>query len=433
MNSLESHLKLLSDTECDVILTPENRLPIADELLSRRPMRNLTVSSLSDLLLGPNVSVYRYNKDYSEARHEPFMVLHSSGSTGLPKPIILNNGTLTLHDLFLDIPERGGKPIMYSRFAGKRMFLGFPLYHSAAMCFLVYSVYSGTIPMLPPSFPPSADVVNKALIDTNCSASFTAPMVLVETCRNAQYLENVKRLQYVAYGGAPLTKELGNKLKEHVHLFMAFGSTETGMWPLECLESEDWEYLSFSPFMGYELRPYSKNLSELVFVQRKDLQDFQGAFATFPELQEYSANDLFSKHPTKEGLWLYEGRADDIIVLSGGMNIHPGNIEGMMNAHPAVKSAILCGRARPRTVLIVEAHAPAQTADKRAELLQSIWPSIERANLLLHNYGQITKDRVLFTSSEKPMLRTAKGSVQRMATEHIYKDELDGIFTSLGL
>ena len=60
------------------------------------------------------------------------------------------------------------------------------------------------------------------------------------------------------------------------------------------------------------------DLFELGFVRDPQLDRFQIIFSTFPTRQEYWTSELYAKHPTKPDLWKYNGRADDIMVLSNG-------------------------------------------------------------------------------------------------------------------
>ena len=49
-----------------------------------------------------------YDKDFSEAQWEPFVVLHSSGSSGFPKPIVLNNGNMATADGMRNVTRKFG-------------------------------------------------------------------------------------------------------------------------------------------------------------------------------------------------------------------------------------------------------------------------------------------------------------------------------------
>jgi long-subunit acyl-CoA synthetase (AMP-forming) len=58
-------------------------------------------------------------------------------------------------------------------------------------------------------------------------------------------------------------------------------------------------------------------------------------------------------HFDAEGRLVVEGRIDDIIVTTGGRNIHPGWIESMISADPRVaRCAVVSGGLHPRAVLV---------------------------------------------------------------------------------
>ncbi|KAL9087631.1 MAG: hypothetical protein Q9165_006555 [Trypethelium subeluteriae] len=393
-----------------------------------KKMTTLTVSSIDDIMTEAEVSLYPYTKTFDQARYEPFVALHTSGSTGLPKPIVVSHGTIAQSDLFFEISKLGGKPIAITRFIGERFFLGVPMFHSAVVCVLAFSIYSGATPVFSASFLPTAETVNKAHVHGRVEGSFLIPSTIIELSRNPVYLDNMKRLKYLTFGGAPLPKETGDILKDHVDLFVSFGTTEIGLYALERIDSEYWEYASFSPFMGCELRPFSNGLFEIVFVRQEKLRDFQGIFSTFPTIEAYEPKDLYSKHPTKEGLWLYEGRSDDKVMITNGFVLHPGRMEGILNAHPLIKSALICGTGRPHYTVLIEAKVPPRTVEERSALAKEIWPAVERANSSESPYARIDKDSVVFTSPEKPMARAGKGSVQRKTTVQLYSSELDEIY-----
>lgn len=90
------------------------------------------------------------------------------------------------------------------------------------------------------------------------------------------------------------------------------------MLPHYLCDREDWPYMSVSPVLGQEYRQVSEDLYEQVIVRKPELHLYQGVFGTFPHLTEWPMKDLYSKHPTKENIWLYRGRADDVIVFSTG-------------------------------------------------------------------------------------------------------------------
>ncbi|KAF5870613.1 putative amp-binding enzyme protein [Botrytis fragariae] len=410
-NSLEGHIALLESLECKILLVPETLPAITQSLLSKRQMRALKIQNLQDLILDYFVPSYPYTKTFGQARYEPFVVLHTSGSTGTQKPIILTHGTISQHDTFLLPPLSGHQPITLSLYQNARVFIGLGLFHSAAICFTSFCIYYTTTIVLPPPIPMTPE-----------------SSILTLIAKTPEYLINIKNLRYLNYGGGPLPAEIGNILKLHTHLFAHFGATETGFYALQITGPEDWEYMKFSPTMGIELRLFTKDLYELCFIRQPELALSQGVFSTFPYLDEYSSKDLFSKHPNKEGLWHFEGRTDDMIICSTGAKINPMGMEGFLNAHPAVEVAIVGGSGRMRGYLLVEARDPPQDEKERDALIEKLWDTIEKANQNEQIHGKITKELILFTKAEKPMVRAGKGTVLRKLTEELYREELNDLY-----
>lgn len=196
------------------------------------------------------------------------------------------------------------------------------------------------------------------------------------------------------------------------------------------VDQEDWQYTKFSPYTGAEFRHHSEDLYELFLVRRKDLDLYQGIFRTFPDLQEYSMHDLFSKHPTKPDLWLYRGRADDVIVFANGEKLNPVSMEQRITDHPEVRAALVFGQARFQTALLVEPHDPALAEEHKGKLIESIWPVVEKANSECPAHGRLSKSLIMFTTPAKPMLRAGKGTIQRQLTLRHYSKEIDSLYTA---
>ena len=424
---LEETLVLLEELNCKALLVPaETTTMLADQILSRKPMRKLEVPSLENILKSNEGPLYPFRKAFSQAKDEPFVALHTSGSTGPPKPAVLKHGTVAHHDLFVHASELGGKGLNMAHFSGKRVLLGLPFFHSASICFLAFAIYSQTVPVLLSS-PVSAETINEAHLHAAVDASFLGPSTITDITHNPEYMENLKRLQFLTFGGSPLQKHIGDKVKDITHLFVSFGTTECGFYALEETAPDDWEYVSFSPMMGYELRPIAEDYSEFFFKRKEgNLQVSQGVFSTFPDIQEYTAKDLFSKHPSKENLWLYEGRTNDIIRFSDYTNYFPQPMEKALNAHPIVRTALVYGEGRPCAAILIEAHRPPSTPEERESLLEEIWPTVEVTNRSnVASMKEIARSLVLFTEVSRPMARASKGSVMRQQSIRLYAEDLD--------
>ena len=54
-------------------------------------MRSFKVEKLDDVLYKQGTKAYPYNKTFKEAAREPIAIVHTLGSTGMPKPILWNS------------------------------------------------------------------------------------------------------------------------------------------------------------------------------------------------------------------------------------------------------------------------------------------------------------------------------------------------------
>lgn len=200
---------------------------------------------------------------------------------------------------------------------------------------------------------------------------------------------------------------------------------------MEIMDREDWSYTKLSPFAGEVDRSYAENLYELVIERKSALQQYQPIFWTYPELQEYRTKDLFSKHPTKPDLWLWQGRIDDIIVLSNGEKFNPIKMEDMiLNGHPAIEAALVCGQGHVQCALLVELSSNESSEDDKdeQELVEELWPAIQEANESIPEYGRLMKDMVIVAKQGKRMIRADKGTIQRKRTLEHFAAELEQLY-----
>ncbi len=390
-----------------------------------------------DYFLEPGkVLNYPYNKTFDEARLDPLVVLHTSGSTGIPKAVTVTHGTFSCIDAYQMIPSLGGAETIGPSLSGTRLFLAFPLFHAAALCYLLgLGIYCGVICVLPPpNIPMTAESVDMYHRYGNIQSSALPPSMVVDIFKNPIYLGHLENLKHLIYAGGSLPNDVGHAVSTRTNLVQLNGSTEVGLPALEPCDSSEWDYVHYSPFGGNEFRPVGVDgLYEHYIVRNREFDMFQGVFSTFPGIDEYSMKDLYEKHPIKEDLWRFRGRLDDIIVFLNAEKLNPVDMEGIISAHPAIRSAIVGGHGKFQSCLLLELVSCPGTVEDRAQLLDGIWPTIERANQDCPSYGRVLKDFILFTTSEKPVLRTGKGTVQRQLTLDLYENEINKLYDSTGL
>lgn len=83
-NSLEAHVKLMESTDCTIFLTPATIPPGVPQLMERVQMRHIVIPEQKDWLGScESVQPYPFTKTYDQCCHDPFTVIHTSGSTGM--------------------------------------------------------------------------------------------------------------------------------------------------------------------------------------------------------------------------------------------------------------------------------------------------------------------------------------------------------------
>lgn len=87
MASIEAHLTFLDALECNTMLVPADAtLSIVEEILSKRQTRRAAIPSLEPLLETGKVPLYPFSKTFEDTKLDPYVLLHTSGTTSLPNP-----------------------------------------------------------------------------------------------------------------------------------------------------------------------------------------------------------------------------------------------------------------------------------------------------------------------------------------------------------
>lgn len=109
LNTREIHLDLMEQTDSKIVLSAVG-VQVQDILSGKEEeIAHFLVPELDDLLaLEPPARPFPYTKTYEEAAHDPIIVLHSSGTTGAPKPIIINHAAFASMDRFAFLARKKG-------------------------------------------------------------------------------------------------------------------------------------------------------------------------------------------------------------------------------------------------------------------------------------------------------------------------------------
>lgn len=279
---------------------------------------------------------------------EEAQLIYTSGSGGRPK------GVLRPHTS--DVARIRQTIAVYGLRADDRHLVAGPLYHSGPAIF--YNVYRrlGAEQLILRHFDP--DVVAELLIGGGVDALFMVPTMwrmLLEALRDR---EARPRLRIAWAAGGPLDPatraELLAVLGEGV-LWEFYGATETGtvtVLPPECQHSHG-QTVGF-PAPGVDIRIHDAQGRALppgesgrIYVRSPaSLLDYHRGPGSPEDLAVDRHDEYVSVgdrgYLTPEGALVLEGREGGMII-SGGVNVHPEEVEDVLRSHPVVREAVVFG------------------------------------------------------------------------------------------
>ncbi len=253
------------------------------------------------------------------ALDEPALLLASSGSTGAPKLLPLTMGQL-LFSAFGSASRLGHLP-------EDRWLCCLPLHHVGGLSVLTRSAILGFTALLHPRF--DAAQVAQTLDGGDVSLVSFVPAMLSEVLDQRPARPFPPRLRVILLGGAPCPAPLRERARAlSLPISLTWGMTETASQlatraPGDHRPGGD---------VGYPL-PFNE-----VSADADGVLTVRGVLAPGGE---HRTNDRGRVEDT--GRVIVSGRAD-LVLISGGENIHPGEIEAALLAHPEVAEAVVIGR-----------------------------------------------------------------------------------------
>ncbi|OQE16458.1 hypothetical protein PENSTE_c024G02534 [Penicillium steckii] len=445
-NSITAHTILLEKLKCKVLLAPTPRPKIISDIAQATSLPVLTIPGVNELL-ETQYSPVPFSRTLSENGTDTFAVVHTSGSTGIPKSIEFTFAVGAAFMRMVQLHTPDGFHSLYRMIQEKRIFVTVPPFHAAYLFHVIFNVIPFHMVLVYPtsSSIASAQGMVNAMKQTQIDGVFTTPVVLEELAQAPTLLEFCeKRLELIFFGGGDLPQEIGDKINTKIKLINQFGATELGLLPILFSKSNrntsDWKYMELHPDLGIEFVPIDQDHQhELVVIRSPHREKHQPTFAYFPHLQEYGSRDLFIQHPdpNKKNLWKWQARKDDIIAFSTGEKTNPISMEQYIQSqNPEITGILVAGAHRIRAALLIEVRAQNGTEEEeemssaeRIKFVEKIWPSIEEANKECPVQARIIKSHILFTSSKKPLLRAGKGTIQRAGSLQAYEEEIARLYT----
>ena len=202
---------LLRQTDAKVILVEENSKQ-KDLVVSVSSLtRSFEYPSLARCLSMPSSAGINPDTALSVESSRTAFILHSSGTTSLPRPITFSHQRM----LNACIPVSGLKALLLS-----------PVYHTHGLCVFYQRLFKGvSLHILHPETPQTPESLVQTLRDARPEIVYTVPFNLRLIADHEDGIKLLKECKAVSFAGARCPDELGSRLvTQGVHLGSVYGT-----------------------------------------------------------------------------------------------------------------------------------------------------------------------------------------------------------------
>jgi acyl-CoA synthetase (AMP-forming)/AMP-acid ligase II len=306
--------------------------------LGVRVLNELGGTALSAALSAPPRPVERLRGS------EPAIMVHTSGTTGRPKLVPLTHDQLITAVTFMKLEVPEAEP-------GARHLSALPLFHVAGLANLAYVLFTGGHLHLLGGFHPAGFVDELAgrRIQLTQLVPTLIRAVTQEVSSRAQR-PDLSNLIEIVYGASPIRPDvleravtvLGCRFRQN------YASSETGPLPVSSLSPADHDpargrlATAGRPSLGWEVR-----LGELGEIQVRGAAPLPGYWndpgataATLTPDGFYRTGDVGTIDA--DGFITIVERLKDM-VITGGENVYPAEVEAMLARHPAILDVAVIG------------------------------------------------------------------------------------------
>jgi fatty-acyl-CoA synthase len=279
---------------------------------------------------------------------EPGIMIYTSGTTGRPKGAS-RQMKQSLHsaicDFFIQLGIR----------SDDRHLVVCPLYHSAAPVFCAFMFALGGTVILLDHFEPEA--VLQVMDRERITSSFMVPTMLARLAALPDEVKkkyDLKAVRWLASGAAPLPTEVARRTEAMFGptLYNFYGATETGIVTV----AGPGEHTAHPgtigrALAGNDIKLFGEDGSEVpigdvgeLYVKNSML--VQGYYRDDAGTKKAMRDGYFSvgdmARTDAQGFFYLADRKSDM-VISGGVNIYPLEIEHRLHSHPAIIEAAVIG------------------------------------------------------------------------------------------
>lgn len=301
---------------------------------------------------------------------QPALIGYTSGTTGRPKGAVLTHGNLLASVEAVRIAWRWTD--------ADRLWLCLPLFHMHGLGVGLHgTLAAGASAVITPRF--ELDAVLAAARDRRATMFFGVPTMYTRlaTATGADALANLRLL---VSGSAPLPAELHRALEavSGARVLERYGMTETAMLVSNPFDGERRPGTVGIPLPGVELRLDPATSEVLV----KGPNVF-GGYLGRPDAnaEAFTADGFFHTGDVGEydeaGYLRLVARMKELII-SGGYNVYPREVEDALRLHPAVLDAAVVGEPDPQWGEAVTAYCETDGEVGEAELIAFVGEHLAR-------------------------------------------------------
>ncbi|KIA75587.1 NRPS-like enzyme [Aspergillus ustus] len=377
-----------------------------------------------------NNAISRKNHFISESDCNA-LILHSSGTTGLPKPIYTSHRhylSFALCHEFKTEEEMLAPALSTS-----------PLFHGFGLLPPSLSLSLGKPFILADSTTIFTAASTTTLLRTSGAKSLLTVPSLLEEIALLPENEGVRALQdlhFIAFGGGLPKESIGERLTAAgVKLLNHYGATETGpLAPLYVPGPEyDWHFFKLRGDIRDALRVRLEP-STSGDVDGEETGHWKLSLQPIGWTDRFPIQDILVARPgSVNNEYTVLGRSDDLIRLATGEKVRPTIVESLLAQSEAVKAAIAFGDGQFEIGVLVEPAVSISSPEegdafKRATL----WPIIQQAGEKMDAHARISSPQAIILVPEgKSLPRSDKGTVLRREVNRVFESEIAEVYRSL--